>query len=472
MLRLRGEGCCESKDDIYSASSPPSSAPTQTGQLPVSDQDVQIETSTPARRRSSVVESRRSSDAEDSASLPSVSHWCKRGGEKLEVLFEVDPDLGSAPVRLVDATHIMTAAKQPGATFQRRQDLPEHSFVDLTTLRQLGRAPFGALRILAVSHVWSSRDHPDPHGFTLKLVARALEAYVCDRDDGGQYGVFIDFCSLPQCGPEEEELSHSDAAVYAKAVQHIGELYSHPRTMLLKVTATSAASREQEDGALTSYAGPSPYHTRGWCYTEEAIATLTKPSRYVLDLAFLPDPADERFFDPLANATRWAKVRGACTSQGNRRPPMTLGAFGDVLSRLEFRRPDVDLPLVRGMYDRAFSARLGEAHQLFYSYLSWGDEEAKQLAAMLKTGVAERLEQLFLSSNRIGCDGLAAIIDALAYGASPNLREISLHENPQLSDEAITAARKALEPRRCYITLSDEFHIDQTARRRSISGQL
>ena len=54
--------------------------------------------------------------------------------------------------------------------------------------------------------------------------------------------------------------------------------------------------------------------------------------------------------------------------------------------------------------------------------LGWGDAEAAQLAEVLASGAAPRLETLYLPSNKIGDEGCKALAAALKEGAAPSLK--------------------------------------------------
>ena len=476
-MRLRGGGGCQSRATYAAAVEPPvdaaaiklDSAAETDSRAAAAAAATRIRVD--ASRRFS--ESRRSSTVDDISETSGASHWSRRGGASLESLLAVDATLGGeAPVRLLDAAYLIALAETGSSRLLSRGELAAAAFLSLDELQSLGRAPGGALRVIVVSHAaWRQANELDSSGHTLGLVARALRAYVEDREDGGSYGVFIDMCSLPPAPRLRDEVGGAAASgvaagaeLHRRAVAGLSELFSHPRTIVMKVTSARA---DAPAGCA--------YHARGWTIAEEAMAHLTKQVRHVLDLSRMPSDEELRAepFVDAAGAVRWSKVRSACAPlPATRRPPLTPAAFGDALGGLSFARAEEERPTVLALYTAAFSARLGEATQLYYSYLGWGDEEALLLAAALQTGAAVQLERLFLSSNDIGDAGLGAIIDALAHGASPKLRELSLHANPGLSERALADARAALEPRRCYVTLSDEFHIDQTARRRSVSAQL
>ena len=67
---------------------------------------------------------------------------------------------------------------------------PRDAFLDLATLRTMTGSG-GGLRVACLSAPWLQPDHPDPHGTTLRLLARVLEVMVEDEGYEGSFGVFI-----------------------------------------------------------------------------------------------------------------------------------------------------------------------------------------------------------------------------------------------------------------------------------------
>jgi len=83
--------------------------------------------------------------------------------------------------------------------------------------------------------------------------------------------------------------------------------------------------------------------------------------------------------------------------------------------------------LVKRLYEAAFEEQFGKATELGYHGLGWGDAEAAQLAEVLASGAAPRLEKLCLAppqhdrlaTRAASCKALAA---ALKEGAAPSLK--------------------------------------------------
>ena len=116
------------------------------------------------------------------------------------------------------------------------------------------------------------RSHPDPKGSTLRLLGRALEVFVKGEwgTPAGTYGVFLDFCSLCQKDANGER-TPNEGALFGKALKSLDQLYSHPSTMVMKI---SALPRRYPKG-FTFPTGIEPnkaaYYGRGWCATLPSI---------------------------------------------------------------------------------------------------------------------------------------------------------------------------------------------------------
>ena len=107
---------------------------------------------------------------------------------------------------------------------------------------------------------------------------------------------------------------------------------------------------------------------------------------------------------------------------GGRRPPLLPSAFAAELESKSFTNGKDDKPLVKRLYEAAFEEQFGKATVLNYDSLGWGDAEAAQLAEVLASGAAPRLEELWLTGNKIGDEGCKALAAALKEGAAPSLK--------------------------------------------------
>ncbi|EOD38929.1 hypothetical protein EMIHUDRAFT_361530, partial [Emiliania huxleyi CCMP1516] len=118
----------------------------------------------------------------------------------------------------------------------------------------------------------------------------------------------------------------------------------------------------------------------------------------------------------------YGSLRDDCVQDGGRRPPLLPSAFAAELEKKSFTNGKDDKPLVKRLYEAAFEEQFGKATELFYRGLGWGDAEAAQVAEVLASGAAPRLEKLDLSYNEIGDEGCKALAAALKEGAAPSLK--------------------------------------------------
>ena len=151
---------------------------------------------------------------------------------------------------------------------KRQQDMPEEAFVPCEeAVAMLER---GDRSILALSYGWLTALHPDPHGTTLAAVRRFLDADAAASDTG----LFWDFCSLPQKGPDGEDKTEAEKAMFGRGLKVMGNFYA-------SVTGTSVIQQRSIDlppGATTGFGpgdyNPTPYEGeggRGWCIFEQGV---------------------------------------------------------------------------------------------------------------------------------------------------------------------------------------------------------
>jgi len=177
------------------------------------------------------------------------------------------------------------------------------------------------------------------------------------------------------------------------------------------------------------------YFDRGWCFTEASWASLTKSGAYSLDLGKM---RDDKEYD-------CDSLRNDCVQDGGRRPPLLPSAFAAALETKSFTNGKDDKPLVKQLYEDAFKEQFGKATVLWYQGLGWGDAEAAQLAEVLASGAAPRLEVLELDKNQIGDEGCKALAAALGKeGAAPRLKRLGLSDN-EIGDEGCKALAAAVK---------------------------
>ena len=362
----------------------------------------------------------------DERNLAMLRLWRKLGGGDLE------PVLASGAVALLDAQWIVSHA-EAGGVLNHRQALPKEAFLSLTDLIAATGHSNNWLPVAALSYPWLTKDHPDPIGANLSRVARALKALL-KRHAIPRLGVFWDFGSLHQHPdpPNGVLRTGEQNALFKQGLGCLGTLYSHPHTWVLRLTSFPNGHKAEDQAEGTNVAA---YVDRGWCATESCWASLTKASALSLDLGKMRDGKE---YD-------CSSLIGDCTQSGGRRPPLLPSAFAAELETKSFTNGKDDKPLVKRLYEAAFEEQFGKATELFYSSLGWGDAEAVQLAEVLASGAALRLETLYLHFNKIGDEGCKALAAALGKeGAAPRLEDLNLRGN-KIGDEGWKALAAALK---------------------------
>ncbi|EOD06793.1 Hypothetical protein EMIHUDRAFT_359425 [Emiliania huxleyi CCMP1516] len=351
-----------------------------------------------------------------------LARWRKLGGGDLERV------LASGAVALLDAQWIISHA-EAGGVLTHRQALPKEAFLSFADLVE---ATEYDLPVAALSYPWLTKDHPDPRGANLSRVARALKALL-SHIDIPRLGVFWDFGSLHQHPdpPNGVLRTEEQNALFKQGLSCLGTLYSHQHTTVLRLTSFPDGHKAEDQAEGTNVA---KYFDRGWCFTENAWASLTKSGDLSLDLGKMR----------VGKEYDCGSLIGDCTQAGGRRPPLLPSAFAAELEKKSFTNGKDDKPLVKQLYEAAFEEQFGKATELSYRGLGWGDAEAAQLAEVLASGAAPRLEELSLSYNKIGDEGCKALAAALKEGAAPRLEKLYLNEN-KLSDEGCKALAAALK---------------------------
>ena len=214
----------------------------------------------------------------------------------------------------------------------------------------------------------------------------------------------------------------------------ISNLYSHPNCWLLKSTQLPVGYPAGFTFPPDKHANRATYEGRGWCFCESSVGNLVKNSLYVLDLGLFSG-TKKKFADPYGDdVTRECRaVRSA---------PLAPPAFDAILETKSFTSKNADLDKVKALYAGAFEQRIGQAVELTFSGLRWGDAEVKVLCQALHA--AKALLSLNLGYNAIEAEGMAALAACLREGAAPKLERLVLWGNPGPSE----AAKKALEEAR------------------------
>jgi len=359
-----------------------------------------------------------------------MTRWKERGGAELEAA------LASGDIALLDSRWMIDLAAR-GGVLKPRQALPVEAFLTLSEIQ--ASTPALDLPVVCVSYCWLQSDQPDPHGHSLRAVARAL-GYLTAK--GERVGVFIDFCSIHQnCRDHdgtpqntvfpwlEQEGRFVDGAVgrlpaedilYKQALGSYGTFYSHPHTHVLMLSAFPPDYFTTE---YTRSVNVAPYFDRGWCFCESSWATMIKNSYLVLNLC---KDTGERGFN-------------ARECRPGRTAPVLPEEFVAQLASKGFANGSADSPLVARLYSEGFEARFGAVTELSYFGLGWGIEEARAVARLLPRAPA--LQVLGLVDNSIGNEGARVLAEALPRALA--LTEINLSGN-SVGDAGACALAEAL----------------------------
>ncbi|CAE7543990.1 ABCC1, partial [Symbiodinium pilosum] len=308
-------------------------------------------------------------------------------------------------------------------------------------------------RIVALSHCWEAREHPDPYGYQLSKLAPALHL--------GDW-VFVDYTSLYQF----ERLSIKEELSFRRAMRNMHVLYAHEcsRTLRIGTLTPEELRREGSSQPILIYHKPdegpgqlrevpassltenrTEYPERGWCQAEMQWSS----SRRASDLSWEVDSteADAAGLAPMAPDIFRARMKHTLKfthrsdeeavfqlqaqvfrekCQGHQALQLVrLNAFElDVaLQALEhypkLRKPGRSLEILNSPLPAQLAlvleAGMGLANAvqnkptlrvLTLCGTGLGDEEAVQMAEAL---AASSLESLRLPQNRIGPRGAAAL---------------------------------------------------------------
>jgi len=326
-----------------------------------------------------------------------------------------------APVALVKGSWLVELSGR-GGRLPRRQDLPREAAWEGEELRRDAEQYEAEARqrrphkVVAISHCWLRREHPDPHGEQLAIVSKLIERRMQDVGPGVDLAVFWDYCSLFQ-----EPRSGDEAAAFAESLLSLSMWYAHERTekwLLTRPPATCSLPGDLADtGALGEALPVLPYPQRGWTHFEHAIAELLscegRTRSQLIDIGMAP----------LGEALpQWAQVQWSCSARRN--PPRVPEHFNQELAAKSFSEPS-DLALLQEAYRVTFSEVVASSRVLVFCDLDWGDAEAPSLAAAVRHFNA--LQAIELEGNLFGDVGAAELF--AAFATCPALRRIVLRAN-------------------------------------------
>ena len=293
-------------------------------------------------------------------------------------------------------------------------------------------------------------DHPDKNGLQLRKLAFVLKAAAKEAAERGyKFGVFWDYCacaaapsnSPAQCTPHqlhprpslsrarrlpqrsreasakgEDDRTAEEKATFGRGLKGINEFYGNFHTTVLLVDT------ELPPGPKTN---SKQYLERGWCLMEFYASGIVKDSRCLISLSKLS-----------GEETDWVDVWRK--GMAGRAPPIAPAAFavklesGVATGEVGFTNKG-DVPLVTGIYDKAFMTEMTKATELYYSYLEWDDAQGVQLCEALRHahahGGLRELKTLRLRRNKLGDGFVTALVALLDEGGLANVEELYLGSN-------------------------------------------
>ena len=196
----------------------------------------------------------------------------------------------------------------------------------------------------------------------------------------------------------------------------INEFYGHIWTTVLLVDT------ELPPGPKTN---SKQYLERGWCLMEFYASGIVKNSDCLISLSKLS-----------GEETSWADVWSK--GRAGRAPPMAPTAFavklesGVATGEVGFTNKG-DVPLVTGIYDKAFMTEMTKATTLDYTDLEWDDAQGVQLCEALRHahahGGLRELKTLGLGDNKLGDGFVTAFVALLDEGGLANVEGLDLRNN-------------------------------------------
>ena len=227
---------------------------------------------------------------------------------------------------------------------------------------------------------------------------------------------------LPQRSREasakgEDDRTAEEKATFGRGLKGINEFYGHQRTMVLLV------DDELPPGPKTN---SQQYLKRGWCLMEYYASGIVKDSLKLISLSKLSGKETDWLWEVLEKG------------RAGRAPPMAPAAFavklesGVATGEVGFTNKG-DVPLVTGIYDKAFMTEMTKATTLSYTHLGWDDAQGVQLCEALRHahahGGLRELKALELSYNKLGDGFVTALAALLDEGGLANVETLWLSGN-------------------------------------------
>ena len=361
--------------------------------------------------------------------------------------------------------------------------------------------------IIGVSHVWEAREHPDPRGNQLALIARAQLWH----DRYSWY--FLDYMSVYQFYGTSVHQNRS----FQYTMMHMHFFYTHECTWTYRIedlTPFEEADRQMqvqvfftetgspEDGKVEARPfadlkeNSTPYSRRGWCEAESQWSSMRSNSRQTVSLSFVSPETWTRA--PMAPAVFQAKVWNSellFTRQGSAEAVKELQervfmekAVENMMLQMSVLPPR-ELPILAGalpLYKNLKVLRISNSQvdcrgaealstvltmsELHFNKLRISGDAVCKLAlglkgnsAVLKVALTEclvdeegaagladalecketRLESLDLSRKVIGCAGAKHLSDALIHNSFLPKLDLSFNS---IADEGAASFVSLFEP--------------------------
>jgi hypothetical protein len=339
-----------------------------------------------------------------------------------------------------------------GGRLSRRQDLPPEAFWSAGELRRVALAlgaDFGVL-FVALSYRWLTKEHPDPDGFHLGIVAAVAELYLNLRGQDAsasqlskafqkhglglpEFALFWDFASLHQ--PPRTD---AEAKLFPKGLQNSNVWYGHARTVVWMQSELPKGFAERLRASEPPLA--ETYEDSGWCYVEAAISAAIKPGFLRLDLAKRTERAMANSYGPAGNWWEDGDDRLARVCARRRPPPPSPETVRRLLQTEKRFTTSSDVSKVADLY-ADFFGKVTTVDALEFQGLEWGDADVVELCEVLPRFAA--LRTLDLSKNKIGPEGAKVIAEALKLGTAV-VTELGLNAN-NIGPEGAIAIAQALK---------------------------
>lgn len=300
--------------------------------------------------------------------------WQKRVVDYVNVnsLWEA---LGSDDVVLVRGSWLVDHAAV-GGVLPRRQACPLPAFMPVSELidirekskRKMAINEYERAPVIAVSHFWREKGHPDREGITLRLIAETLKEEMKTYQHNGVtgVGVFFDWVSLYQ-----DPRDSSEERAFKRSLKLASLWYAHSLTTVYLVTNTP------EDSVA--------YHDRGWTSFEYQVSWLLRSSNesnvwpQVLDLG--PKAESDGFCKPKG---RPALVEPDAFKEGH--------VFGSKIFTESADRQDV-----AARFRETCEDIFASVTELNFDGVGWGNDEVDGLGTVLP--LCQKLRNMNLSRN-------------------------------------------------------------------------